>query len=82
MFPVCGFAEKFTDIQNAYEILSDEDKRRAYDMHGHAAVDPSAAADAEAGMGREGFVDAEELFEKFFSGGGLGGRGRRWVVTT
>lgn len=34
-------AEKFSDVQYAYEILTDDSKRAAYDQYGHAAVDPS-----------------------------------------
>jgi molecular chaperone DnaJ len=36
---VFSAAAKFTDVQNAYEILSDEDKRASYDQYGHAAFD-------------------------------------------
>ncbi len=76
-------------MQNAYEVLSDDGKRRAYDMHGHAGVDQSAAAEeAEEAMRRGGmggmggmagdFASAEEVFERFFGGGGPGGgRARR-----
>ena len=32
-----GAASKFADIQNAYEVLSDDGKRQMYDMHGHGA---------------------------------------------
>lgn len=72
-------AQKFTDVQNAYEVLSDDSKRRAYDAGGHAAVDPSAAADEDpmAGMSGEAFASAEELFERFFAGGGMRGGSRR-----
>ncbi|MBY0452695.1 MAG: DnaJ domain-containing protein, partial [Bdellovibrionaceae bacterium] len=45
--------EKFKQAKEAYEILSDENKRSAYDRYGHAGVDPNAA-----GMGGGGgFAD-------------------------
>ena len=40
----------FKEAKQAYEILSDSDKRAAYDQFGHAGVDPSAS-----GMGGGGF---------------------------
>ena len=69
-------AEKFAEIQNAYEILSDDSKKEAYDQHGHAAFDQSMGG-GPGGPG-EGFVNAEDIFEQFFGGMGGGGRaGRR-----
>jgi molecular chaperone DnaJ len=77
-------ASKFQDVQNAYEILSDEQKRGAYDRFGHAGVDQAAAAEEAAANGGPGgmpfgnngdFVDAEELFSRIFGGMGGGMRG-------
>src|SRR3990167_6005326 len=57
--------EKFKEIQNAYSILSDPQKRSAYDNYGHAGVDPSARANAG---GFSGFGDVfEDIFENIFS---------------
>src|SRR5688500_5233237 len=47
--------EQFKEAKEAYEILTDANKRAAYDQFGHAGVDPSAGAGA-AGFG--GFADA------------------------
>jgi len=59
--------EQFKEAKEAYEILSDANKRAAYDQYGHAGVDPSAAAGA--GMG--GFADAfGDIFGDIFGGGG------------
>ena len=58
--------EQFKEAMEAYEILSDANKRAAYDQYGHAGVDPSAAAGA--GMG--GFADAfGDIFGDIFGGG-------------
>lgn len=64
--------EKFKEVQTAYAILSDAQKRQAYDQFGHAGVDPSRGG--AGGFG--GFGDVfEDLFENIFSGGrGFGGR--------
>ncbi|MBQ7626779.1 MAG: molecular chaperone DnaJ [Rhodocyclaceae bacterium] len=65
--------EKFEEISEAYEILSNTDKKAAYDRYGHAGVDPSMGAGA--GGGFEGFADAfSDIFGDLF-GGGRGARG-------
>ena len=55
---------KFKEIQKAYAILSDEQKRQAYDQFGHAGVDGNAGA---GGFGGGGFGD---IFGDIFGGGG------------
>jgi len=66
--------DRFKEISEAYEILSDDDKRSAYDRFGHAGVNSSGHAGFEQGFG--GFAD---IFEEFFgsSFGGATGRRRR-----
>jgi len=59
--------EKFKEIQKAYAILSDKQKRAAYDQFGHAGVEGGMGGGA-GGFG--GFGDVfEDLFENIFSGG-------------
>jgi molecular chaperone DnaJ len=64
---------RFKEAKEAYEMLSDKDKRAAYDRFGHAGVDPSMAAAAGAGAGGFDFGDA---FRRSRAGGaGPGGGG-------
>lgn len=72
-------AEKFKEIGEAYEILSDKDKRARYDQFGFAGVDPNYGAGQGGGFGGGfGFedVDLGDIFGSFF-GGGFGGGGSR-----
>ena len=66
---------RFKEAKEAYEMLSDAQKRAAYDQHGHAGVDPNMRG----GPGAEGFGGFAEAFGDIFGdvfGGAGGGRGR------
>lgn len=68
-----GAVEKFKEIQEAYDILSDDKKRQLYDQFGHAGVDPNAAG-GQGGFGGFGNfgdfgVDLGDIFSSFFGGG-------------
>ena len=64
--------EKFKEASEAYEILSDDDKRARYDQFGHAGVDPNfgAGQGSYSGFGGFGdFGDLGDIFGSFFGGG-------------
>ena len=62
---------KFKEVNEAYEILSDEQKKARYDQFGFAGVDPNYGAGA-GGAGFDGF-DMGDIFSTIFGGGGFGG---------
>ena len=63
---------KFKEASEAYEVLSDAEKRAQYDRFGHAGV----GADMGGGFGQDIFEAFGGIFNDFFGGGG-GGRRRR-----
>ncbi len=69
--------DKFKEAKEAYEMLSDPQKRAAYDQYGHAGVDPNMGG-MGGGQGFGGFSDAfGDIFGDIFGGGAAGARGGR-----
>ena len=66
--------QHFKEVNEAYEVLSDKDKKARYDQFGHAGVDPNFGAGGAGGYG--GGIDIDDIFGSIFSGFGFGGQRR------
>ena len=64
---------KFKEANEAYEVLSDPQKKQKYDTYGHQAFDPNVGVSGGAGCGDFDFGDIGDIFGSFF-GGGFGGQ--------
>ncbi len=74
--------EKFKEVQEAYDVLYDDQKRQAYDQFGHAAFEQGANGGGGPfgqGFSGQGFggVDLNDIFQSFFGGGSPRGGGPR-----
>lgn len=65
-----GAEDKFKEVKEAYDVLSDSQARGQYDRFGHAATNQGAGG----GQGDFGGGGFEDIFDMFFGGGGGGGR--------
>lgn len=67
--------KKFKEVNEAYEVLGDSEKKAKYDRYGHAAFDPNYGS--QGGFsGFEGDFGFGDIFETFFGGGFSGARSR------
>ncbi|MCC0695335.1 molecular chaperone DnaJ [Clostridioides sp. ES-S-0048-02] len=72
--------EKFKEINEAYEVLSDDTKRKTYDKFGHDGLNGQGGFGGQGGFNGQGFGGFEDMFGDIFGdmfGGGFGGGRQR-----
>ena len=70
-----GAEDKFKEINAAYEILSDKEKKQQYDRHGDSMFGGQNFHDFSRSHRSAGNADLDEILRSMFSGGGFGGGG-------
>lgn len=76
-----GAAGKFKEVSEAYEVLSDPQKKATYDQFGHSGMDASGYG-GFSGFSGAGFEDLSDIFGSFFGGGGFSQSSSRRTNTT
>ncbi len=61
---------KFKEVKEAFDVLSDPNRRAQYDQYGHAAEEGFNGFGGHGGFGQGGFGGFEDIFDTFFGGGG------------
>src|SRR5450759_1857514 len=73
--------DRFKEINEAYQVLSDPQRRQTYDMFGRAGLGGAGAAGGAQGFGSAGFGGFSDIFDAFFGGAAAAGA-RRGQPTT